>query len=307
MIALFIPWVLIALLLFVIALFFKRRWKVASLLFILVFIINYLYECFPLNYQLSNTVSEGKRLKIICFNFDGSTGDIKEKACKVDSFLLKYKPDIVFLAEFSERASKQQDSILRKGFPYTTYTNNLYFHYFYGKYPFFHNKRLRGKDVEYGVYFCNTVFDGDTIDLYGCHLASNNYNEKNQRIPIEEFDYRKGAFEYLKNIKAAGLIREIEVDAIIKEMSKSNHRVILLGDFNDICGSKTLRNIENAGLKDAWWERGTGYGATIKHPIPFRIDHILFSKGLKLEKIMVLDSNGISDHDALCAEFSIVK
>lgn len=73
--------------------------------------------------------------------------------------------------------------------------------------------------------------------------------------------------------------------------------------MNDICGSSAIRVLENAGIKDAWWEKGIGYGATIHYPIPYRIDHIMHTDNIKLNSIQVLNSKAISDHDALYAEF----
>lgn len=78
---------------------------------------------------------------------------------------------------------------------------------------------------------------------------------------------------------------------------------IIMGDFNDVSGSKPLNILEDAGFKDAWWDGGFGYGATIHHPLPFRIDHIMYNDGVELVEIKKVDSNGLSDHDALVATF----
>lgn len=78
---------------------------------------------------------------------------------------------------------------------------------------------------------------------------------------------------------------------------------IVMGDFNDVPGSPTLNILERAGLKDAWWEGGCGYGATIHHPLPYRIDHILHNDGLKLKSIKKIVTQDLSDHDALVARF----
>ena len=50
---------------------------------------------------------------------------------------------------------------------------------------------------------------------------------------------------------------------------------------------------------------GFGYGATIHHPLPYRIDHILYGAGLKLKGIKKRDTRDISDHDALVAVFDL--
>ena len=57
-------------------------------------------------------------------------------------------------------------------------------------------------------------------------------------------------------------------------------------------------------MKDAWWHGGFGYGATIHKPLPYRIDHILYSTDITLNGIKIMEKNGLSDHDGLIADFS---
>lgn len=81
-----------------------------------------------------------------------------------------------------------------------------------------------------------------------------------------------------------------------------------MGDLNDISGSYAIRRIQKAGLADAWWEGGCGYGSTFHDGlIRLRIDHILYPKGkLELKGISIID-NDMSDHNALVAGFDIKK
>ena len=83
-----------------------------------------------------------------------------------------------------------------------------------------------------------------------------------------------------------------------------------MGDMNDVAGSSALRILGTLGYKNAGWKGGSGYGATIHSPVPYRIDHILYRqglKGLKLNSIKKIDAEGLSDHDALVAEFIFEK
>lgn len=51
---------------------------------------------------------------------------------------------------------------------------------------------------------------------------------------------------------------------------------------------------------------GFGLGGTRKVlGFPFRIDHILYGVGFELKNVKRLQSNGISDHDAIVASFDI--
>lgn len=79
-----------------------------------------------------------------------------------------------------------------------------------------------------------------------------------------------------------------------------------MGDLNEVCGALSMRMLEGAGYKDAWSKGGFGYGATIHHPLPYRIDHVLYNSGLKLKGIKKINAKGISDHDALVAVFEVL-
>jgi len=302
MLPLVIPWILTLLFVLALVLVLKKKWIYSLFVFLLMFILNNWSECLPLHLWNSKSTINGRCLRIISFNIDGSSGDLLEKGNEVLTIIRHHSPDIVFLAEFNEQYPHSLDSLLRCEFPYSTFQDRLLFQYFYGNIPFFNNRRLKSKEGEkVGVYACSVVLNCDTIDIYGCHWASNNYNAKHEREGIENFNL----LNYISNIHSASAIRKKEAEAIVREMSKSSHSAIVMGDMNDVGGSPALKILASEGLKDAWWEGGVGYGATIFKPLPYRIDHILFSKGLSLGTISVLDSNGISDHNALFAEFYV--
>jgi hypothetical protein len=300
MLSLATPWLLCLLSINVIIFLLNKKWVVALLLVVVALTLNTWSECIP--YSLSKLSGASNCVKIISFNIDGSTGDTLIKAQNVRNFLYPYSADIVFVAEFNEQYPHSLDSLLHIEYAYSTFPDSLFFQYFYGRFPFINSRRLKSDDGEWiGVYACSAIIKGDTLDLYGCHWASNNYNEQHEREEVDNFDGIKN----IKNICTASTLRKKEAEAIVREMSKSSHSAIVMGDMNDVGGSPALKILESEGLKDAWWEGGVGYGATIFKPLPYRIDHILFSKGLSLGTISVLDSNGISDHNALFAEFIV--
>lgn len=300
MLALTIPWIIVLLILVAIVCLIKKKWAVTLLLGVVALTLNTWSECIP--YSLSKLSGASNCVKIISFNIDGSTGDTLIKAQNVRNFLYPYSADIVFVAEFNEQYPHSLDSLLHIEYAYSTFPDSLFFQYFYGRFPFINSRRLKSDDGEWiGVYACSAIIKGDTLDLYGCHWASNNYNEQHEREEVDNFEGIKN----IKNICTASTLRKKEAEAIVREMSKSSHSAIVMGDMNDVGGSPALKILESEGLKDAWWEGGVGYGATIFKPLPYRIDHILFSKGLSLGTISVLDSNGISDHNALFAEFIV--
>ena len=304
MLALAIPWLLIVLLLVNIVLLTKKRWCWSLLVFVCIIVLNRRFECVPLRLWNSTEPQSEWSLRVVSFNIDGTNGELHDKAEKIRNLLHECSPNIIFIAEFVELHPAYLDSVLREEFAYTTYANRFYSHYFYGTTPLFNISRLEGKDgKKIGVYTCSTIVDGDTIDIYGCHFASNNYDKKENSFSIDEVNNYEGIKDYLSNIGSSCNRRANEAEALVKAISMTHHPVILMGDLNDVCGSRPLRVLDSAGLSDVWWEKGIGYGATIHHPLPFRIDHIMHTEDLKVKDVKAIASDGISDHEALYAEF----
>ena len=304
MLALAIPWLLIVLLLVNIVLLSKKRWWWSLFVFVCIIATNRRFECVPLRLWNSTDVESQVTLRVFSFNIDGSDGDVVRKSYQLMEMVKHYSPDILFIAEYPEQNVQAMDTLMSKIFPYSTFKNQCRYHYFYSKYPLFEADRLKDEEGELtGVFTCKMECDGDTISLYGCHFASNNYDQNKKRFKPDDINNYEGIKDYLSNIGSSCDRRIEEAEILIKAISKTHHPVILMGDLNDVCGSQPLRVLETAGLDDAWWEKGIGYGATIHYPLPYRIDHIMHTEELKIKNIKVIASDGISDHEALYAEF----
>lgn len=100
--------------------------------------------------------------------------------------------------------------------------------------------------------------------------------------------------------------RTLEADAIYEALQHESYPAIVMGDMNDISGSYTLGRIESAGLTDAWWKGGFGYGTTYHdHGLRLRLDHILYDEErLTLSDVKVIDTDA-SDHNAFVGGFRI--
>lgn len=305
MFVLFIPVLLLLLLALIVILLIKKRWKVAVPFILVVIIVNWWSECVPFRMLPLHEGNNGRNLKVMSFNIDGSSNDFIIKAPRIASLIESYSPDAVFIAEFCEQNVKALDTLLAKIYPYSTVNDKVYFHYFYSKYPLIDAKRLKDGESqkEIDVYSCKIDKNGDTVELYGCHLPSNNYTSELKCFSLDSIDTGSDMLDYMNNISRAYDLRTQQTKVLINDMNGSSTPFIIMGDMNDVGGSVSIKELERGGLQDAWWNGGLGYGATIYKPLPYRIDHILFSKSLGLTKIKVVDSEGLSDHDALYAEF----
>lgn len=304
MLALAIPWLLVLLTIAFIVSLIKKTWKVALLLAVIIIVINWWVECLPLRVMPLKITSTDNTVSIMCYNINGSGDGECNKADLIVSMIRQSNPDIVFISELADHSPYRMDSLIKQYYPYSTFPSNLCNHYFYSKYPLIKYRRLYAeKEYQLGVYVVDVVKDRDTITILGCHLASNNYNNDRSYLTPDRLKSFCDYIDYFHNIKRANSERRTETDAIIKEINSIPYSAILMGDFNDVSGSEIMCALERHQLKDAWWEGGVGYGATIHNPLSYRIDHIMYTKGLILQTIKVLCSNGVSDHDALYAVF----
>jgi len=278
---------------------------------IVIVLLNIYSRVFPFNvpFFASKYLYTGNAtdtyLKVMSINVNGSAtnSNVDSQLCRM---IRKSGADIVFLTEVAHDRKLFTDSLLKKSYPYKSYIDDSNYNSsrFYSKYPLSETIHIGIKSSKYSYcYCCQTTIGSTPIKVVGVHMASNNFKGSQASIRPENIDGVYSFLDYLGNIKEASMKRSEEANAIITQ--EDGYKSIIMGDFNDVCGSKPLNIFEYAGFKDAWWEGGFGYGATIYNPIPFRIDHILYNKGLELVDIKNVGCQGLSDHDALLATFCI--
>lgn len=298
MLILFIPWILLLGILVILLCCLCRKWKVAILLTLLIITANWYFRLIPLS-ALNNQKAESVR--VMTFNIDGSRQD-SLSIKRIARIILHENADFVFIGEDFQNIVRELQNELTDVYPYTTNKFRGSAHYLYSKTPIGTYERL-GTDMTSYLFHYTISCGNDSLHFYGCHLASNNYTEQNDYVHPDSLTESNEVIQYLKDISNASGRRSKEVDVLLDAVKYNQGNAIILGDFNDISGSAPLNKIECAGFTDAWWKGGNGYGATIHHPLPYRIDHIFYNEGLKLKSIRKVDSHGVSDHDALVAEF----
>lgn len=296
--SLIIPWFLLLLLVITAILFLKKKWIAAGVLAVVVVWLNCWSDCYCIGFK--NTFMGD--LKVLSFNVNGLGVYDKVKANAIIGIINKESPDIVFLTENLSPLCDSLHEKLHTKYPYDTrrMNNNV----IYSRCPL--SKSLIFQMVNRGTSYmvkCDAEVNGKMVTLFGCHLSSNNYSKNNDYLTPGEVESASGIKAYFDNFSNALHLRELEADTVIAHC-KDGERVVIMGDMNEVSGASSLRMFEDAGYNDAWSEGGFGYGATIHHPLPYRIDHVLYNSGLKLKGIKKIDAKGISDHDALLAVFN---
>ena len=302
MTALSIPWFLLVLLLTFIFLLFKKKWITSVIILGIIVVLNYWAECIP--FRLHSICDKCDNcLKLMTFNINGASDDINKRVVGIVDLIKCIDPDVVFLAEYGENSNHLLDSMLTNFYPYTTLTK-YGAQYFFSKYPLESQRQLLGlKGEDTGTYITKVNIGDNSLCLFGCHFASNNYTNDKRYMTPDSIKGRNDIIVYLRNIQRAYERRSYEADILAEEMKRIKEPIIIMGDFNDVCGSDCIKKIEALGFSDSWWEKGVGYGATIHRPLPYRIDHILHKQDIKLNNIQVIDTKGLSDHSAVYAEF----
>lgn len=243
-------------------------------------------------------------LKVVTFNIAHGKGldgivDIERQS----NLISLYKPDIIFLQEidmYTKRAGDRnqiQEFSKKVHLPYCSMETNITIEDgYYGdgiisRFPiaFSTNYLMPLTDLNHeqrGI-LCNRITLGTTkINLFSVHLST----YEDERV--------------LATKELMRIIRKINKDEIIIIGGDFNVGVTRLGkgkytyekkeEYEEYNILKTLlMQIENE--EDTWFSK-LGQGC---------IDTIFYSKNIKLRKFDTIHANGVSDHEAIYAEFDI--
>lgn len=291
MIVLISPFIMIFCCLLLLFFVYKRRWVISGLLVCIIVALNAYTECFAFGCVNKDTKSD---IKVMCFNVHLLNDSSEARACCISNIIVEEDPDFVFMTEYYGSSSDTLLNAMLARYPYHETSNrwdNNCGDVFFSRWQIdaIENKKPR---LSYGsMYRVQLSHEKDTIAIYCCHLSSNLLD-----FSPNKWDALKKGYEE----------RAKEADILYDALTHEKYPAIVMGDMNDISGSYTLRRIESAGLTDAWWKGGFGYGATYHdHGLRLRLDHILYDEHcLTLSDVKVIDTDA-SDHNALVGGFRI--
>lgn len=107
------------------------------------------------------------------------------------------------------------------------------------------------------------------------------------------------------HLGASDVERRVQCREVIDFADSEPGIHIVTGDFNTLPSFDYYGELTQRGFVDAWTEKGTGDGFTMRPERPYkRIDYVLYqpNRGIRLLNIAVGD-HGVSDHMSLVAEF----
>ena len=267
-----------------------RKLKMASLLIAACLLLNWYSETIALRPFFGQ--GDGQ-IKVMTFNVNSPGTDFEKKKSEIIAQIEAEDPDFLYLPELGTAGNEVHER-LKAVYPYTNATVHLRddgVEPFYSKWPIDTIIDLSNPHAYHSIYRIQVSKETDTIAIYCWHLSSNLLD-----FSPNKWDALQKGYEE----------RAQEADILYDALTHEKYPAIVMGDMNDISGSYTLRRIESAGLTDAWWKGGFGYGATYHdHGLRLRLDHILYDEDrLTLTDVKVIDTDA-SDHNALVGGFMI--
>ncbi len=251
---------------------------------------------------------EDHELRVLTWNVHRAAIVDDEQQAEMAGIILAQGADLVQLNEFTLDSCRVLDSLLRQHYPCVEDVNARQSSgdIIYSKKTLFDSGQRKTPDGEKPVpNVTMTLLCGkDSVRLVGVHLTGNNDSITNRLVKRDREDYYRHFYRLYKE-------RRVDRQAIAHQLKQWTltcpHALIIMGDMNDFSVSSPMDSLRDAGLKNAWWQGGFGYGATFRQGwMRLRIDHVYYNDHLLLKNVQVIPTT-LSDHHLLLADFSIVR
>ncbi|MDG1284894.1 MAG: endonuclease/exonuclease/phosphatase family protein [Flavobacteriaceae bacterium] len=150
--------------------------------------------------------------------------------------------------------------------------------------------------------FADVLIKSDTMRIYNVHLQSTGIDAN---MDVESLDSEQSN-KLLNRLGTTFKAQQYQAELVAKHVSKSPHKVLICGDFNNTIYSYVYR-ILKGDLMDAFETSGTGFGSTFDFKyFPVRIDFILADQSF-LSRNFKNYTIPYSDHFPILSEFSLHK
>jgi endonuclease/exonuclease/phosphatase family metal-dependent hydrolase len=284
----------------------KRRWMYNAFFILIGF------QFIARNIQFNESTYSPNDIRICTFNTNvQGVYDNGNTSKELDEYLKEKEYDVVVLLEWlNKKGSVSSEAYPNQQFVRLESKQNRYD---YGLKLVSKHKIINWERIKYdhftnnmAVYFDIDV-DGTIIRFMATHLQSNGVSSQDYHtlVNVEVGDeYKNYALNFAKRLKKLIIRRSNQTRTILETIEDSPYPVIILGDFNDTPQSFTYQTLKK-GRKDAFVEKGNGWGATYLKPFPImRIDYILHDEELTCTSYKCI-SNIKSDHALLEASFKL--
>ena len=292
MISLLFPIAVTLLVVFSLVAFGRWRWKLGIVLAFASILLNIYSEGFAIHFGLKNS---DQSLRLFAYNVNSLGDGFDDNATSIADLVAQENPDFLYLTEYYENTTDTLIRLLEDSYQYVDVSNRWAANegdVLLSNWQIDSVKRLKQPYIAHSVYRVQISKSIDTVCIYCCHLTSNLLMSSPNKLEGLREGYRR---------------RALEANMLYDAIKQERFPTLVIGDLNDLSGSYTVRRIEKAGMKDAWWKGGLGYGATYHdHGLRLRLDHILYDdSSFQLCDIKTVGGH-LSDHKGLVASFQLL-
>ena len=206
---------------------------------------------------------------------------------QIVSFVEGQDPDIICFQEFNRTFlppfKKYKNSAITPGTsgnsPLAIFTD----------FPMLNSGMILFPESANNALYADIVTGEDTLRVYNVHLQS-------YQIPSRDFLIANNGWNFLKRLNHVALKHRQQAELVRDHMRNSPYPVVLCGDLNATPFSRPYR-ILSKGMDDSFKKKGQQWGATyyLNQALPYRIDVVLVSRGIKVQKHQNFDIR-YSDH-----------
>lgn len=289
----------------------------------ILFILNAHYECYAYKGLFRKSFDDDAQLiSVISYNVNLAYQELStlEKAEKIADYLLEKNADIVLLQEYNPQVFPVLHKKLAGNYLYgSPYELADRYKAVYSKFPISNyiqlkdvhdtkNDKTGNEDRSYlPICEMTVTVNNHSFNMVNCHLHSNNFSPALRRLRCNEMSFFYFLRTIINSLSYGIQIRRRQAGVLRKQLNDIRIPILICGDMNDVSASSVLRALKGKNLRDAWWEKGVGQGHTLCVKLmKWRLDHILFSKGIKIDSVIV-EKIGLSDHRPLQCKFHLLS
>lgn len=284
------------------------RWKTAGV--VALFLIPGLFRVSDFyNVDVMRKVdakADSRSISVMSYNVRGFYDDRSHNAVDeyVDYFSNRELADVVCFQEYAlaMRGVERIDSLFRAQFGEKCFVKDVVESgevvlRTYSRYPIIKSGSIAGEGRGTSQWV-DVVIKKDTLRIFNNHLhtmsiSANDSQDIEQGRILQDGDRMRSI---ANRIASNSSIRASYVDTLRTVVAETPYDNIICGDFNDTPMSYVYGELIK-GHKDAFVECGSGYGYTFR-PMhrTLRIDYVLYSDGMEVQKYEVDPEATLSDH-----------
>lgn len=170
----------------------------------------------------------------------------------------------------------------------------------FSKYPILETGDIPFTESGNSATWSDIKIKNNIIRFYSLHLQSSSISKDaenfSKKANLEDKATWRSAWRMIKKYKSSALKRVDQLELVIDHIKSSPYPIIIGTDLNEVAASYVYRNLNN-NFKDAFKEKGFGYGVTYDGAIPgLKIDYIFTDKRYKIVSFESCNHQNISDH-----------